>query len=184
MKFQKKALFLTLIIAFFCMFCMPVYAVVVATMGNPNSTGAYDLSMDSDRMLTANGGLYAKYEIITTNDTLTLIDSGGTSIIEGVGTTSFATYITLPDADVGLEYNFIVGGGMTPMTGGSDVPHVIINPQDTDTIYFVNSSAANTFEAGDSILSLGATGDSIRFTCGKDLFWYADNVRGTWTDND
>lgn len=180
-KFRKV---LPLVILLICAMILPVSAKVISTVGNYNSSGNYDIEVDDSHYVTFHGGVYAKYELATTNDTLVATESGKTVIVEGVGTTSTTTTFNLPDADVGLEFNFVVGGGMTPTSGGLDVPDLIINPQDTDFIYYVNSAAASTFAAGDSIKSTGNTGDSIKLICAKDLYWYVVDSRGSnWSDN-
>ena len=179
-NFKKLMPLVALIV---CLIASPVFAAVIATDGNYNSDGDYDISIDSDHMITFNGGKYSKYEIATTNDTLTIAESGKTVIVEGVYSTSTSTKITLPDADVGLEYTILVGGGMTADTEGADLPTVIVDVQDTDFIYEINSVAGSTYAAGNSITSTGTTGDSITFICGKNLYWYAIDKVGSWSDS-
>lgn len=181
--FKLKKL-MPLVVMFVCLLVIPVFAATIATVGNYNSSGDYDIVVDSDHGVTFNGGVYAKYELATTNDTITAVESGKTFIVEGVCSTSSTTTFNLPDADVGLEFTFVIGAGHTICNSTSDSPDININPQDTDYIYFTNSNAENTFAVGDSLNSTGTTADSVRLICGKDLYWYATDVRGTWTDLD
>ena len=80
------------------------------------------------------------------------------------GTSTF----TLPAAAVGLEYSFVSGKGLT----------VTIDTASTDdTINYL------TLDAGDTIDSNAATGDSIRLTCGRANIWdVTDMGSSAWTD--
>ena len=175
---------LPLLVLFLCLvLALPAYsAVKIATVGNYNTDGNYDIEVDSDHYISFNGGVKAKYELATTNDTITAVESGKTFIVEGVQATSATTTFNLPDADVGLEFTFVVGGGVSCTS--ALCPDLIINPQDTDYIYLVNSAAASTMSAGDSVSATsGFTGDSIHLICGENLYWQVVDKLGTWADS-
>jgi len=179
----NKLICLAIIFAF--MLVMPSLSLAekVATFGRADSSGRYTMEADSDRLITyPGGGIKAKYELVTTNNSLAATESGITLIVEGQYDTSSTITITLPDADVGLEYTIVVGGSMTELTGGSgEVPTVVVNPQDTDYI-FIDNAGASTYAVGDATESAGVTGDSLHVICAKDLYWTTVNSEGTWSD--
>lgn len=147
-------------------------AVVVTCNGIPDSSGNCPLSIDNSGMTTFNGGVYTKYEAKTTNDTLTAAESGTTYIV----TPSSAAIITLPVAAAGLHYKFVTGNqGVATKT-------LTINPDDTDIIVFANSAVGLTMAAGDAVKNSGLTGDSLELIAVGTGYWYATEVRGTWTD--
>ena len=169
-----------LLVAVFIMFiASSSFAAQQFCEGNVNSNGLCDISIDEDGLITYTGGQMAKYELATTSDTLTAIESGKTFVMESaVGSPST---MTLPDADVGLEFTFTQGS--VAGSAARENSFFYIDPQDTDFIIFVNSEATSTMAAGDKIYnSNGYTADSIRLICAQDLYWYATDVRGTWTD--
>lgn len=178
--FKRKAL---LIIAILFL-AIPSFAEVTATMGRSNASGNYDVSTNSDDMVTFSGGVYAKMEKATTSDTLTAAESGKIFIVEPVAGAP-ATFI-LPTAALGsitestLQYTFVKGTSSGTWTSGNQIFYV--DPQSTDKIIFLNSGVPNTFANGDKIQSSGITGDSLTLIAGPDSTWYAVNVRGTWTD--
>jgi hypothetical protein len=170
---MKKVLFLIMACALFA--CPSVRAADTVDMfGVPNSSGVAPMSVDTDRMITIapSAGVINSYELATTNDTLTAVDCGKTFIVTEASQTTFV----LPDANVGCKLTFT-------STTGASTKKFILNPQDTD--YFrgvVNSSAANTFAVGDSVISPGNTGDSITIFCGEDLYWDVVQKTGTFVD--
>jgi hypothetical protein len=181
--FKRKLMPLVAVLVL--LLALPAQAVVITALGDPDSSGNYELEVDSDEMITFNGGKYAKYELVTTNDTLTAAESGTTYIVEGVFATSAITVLTLPDADVGLEYTFVIGGGMTVgvgQTGAAYLPDLYITPQSTDFFYEINSDVGSTYLAGQQVYSTGVTGDALHLICAKDKYWYAVDKVGTWTD--
>lgn len=176
-----KALFVCLL--FIMLLALPAHAAVkVATMGAPDSVGNHPIEVDSDGNVTFFGGKYAKYEAKTTSDTLTAGESGKTYFISPVqavmGAGGATPLYTLPDADVGLEYTFVA-------VDGSDqgVKTFIIVPQSTDYIVGAVDPGLQSFvTVGDRVRSPGNTGDSLKVICGLDLYWYTENVRGTFVD--
>lgn len=173
-KFKKV---LPLVLLLVGLMVLPVLADKVATMGAPDSSGNYPIEVDHLRKITfPGGGVYAKYEASTTNDTLTVTDSGTTFVVLPATTT---VVFTLPDADVGLTYTFVQSGQTTT---GSTVKAILLNPKDTDYFLYVNSAAISGFAAGDSLRSGGLTGDSVTIVCTTDLYWDVVHNRGSWTD--
>jgi len=184
-KFKKV---LPLVVLLVLVLVFPVLAAKVATLGNYNSggrsDGTYDIEIDSDGFIRNYGGLEAKYELVTTNDTITASESSTTFVVEGDGTSS-KVYLDLPDADVGTEFTFVIGGGVSVLTDGVTLPILNLNPVDTDYIYEVNSAAGTTYAAGDSVEnSNGYTCDSIKIICAEDLYWQVVYQIGTWADAD
>ncbi len=171
----KKAL---LILVMLMLVALPVHARQVASEGTANASGLYDISIDEDHYITFNGGIYAKYELKTTNDTLTAIETGTHYTVEPVPGSPVT--ITLPDADVGLQYSFTQGS----VTGDAGKAKWFeLDPQSTDIIVHINSNATNTFVAGDKIRNQGYTADSLQIICTKDLYWQVISARGTWSDS-
>lgn len=175
LKFSKTLLLAVLLM---CVAVLPVQAAVkVATVGAQDSSGNYAIEVDSDHFTTFNGGVYSKYELVTTSDTITAAESGKTFIVEGV--VGSRPTLILPDADVGLEFTFVQGDVtcVAAVCAG-----MYIDPQSTDYIVSVNGTTALQ-DAGDKINNTnGYTADSIRLICGQDLYWYATDTRGTWAD--
>lgn len=170
------------LVALFALLALPVFAVTVATMGAPSSSGDYPITIDHNGQITiaATASQLVKYEVATTSDTLVAGESGKTFIVEPVS--GSPAFLDLPDANVGMEFTFTQGN--TTKVGGANAS-IYLNPQDTDFIIFVNSDAGSSMSAGDGISNTnGYTGDSVRLICPVDLYWYATDVRGTWADTD
>lgn len=148
----------------------PANAVLVATMGAPDSSGNYPIEVDSDNYITVYGGAYAKYEHKTTSDTLTAAETGTTYVI--LAEQAWPATITLPDADVGLHYTFV----------SASADSIYLAPQSTDIFVVPLSGLDNTFTAGDIVYTQGYTGDSIEILCTKDLYWYVVDHVGTLAD--
>jgi hypothetical protein len=148
----------------------------VSVMGVPNTDGVYPLMVDTDRMVKLNGGFVKTYEAVTTSDTITAVESGKTFLVNPANA---GVTFTLPDADVGLSYTFVQTVG-----DAAGNKKFILNTKDTDTIRAgVNGTSTSTFAAGDSIITPGATGDSITIFCGADTYWTVVNRTGTFVDN-
>jgi len=184
-KFIRKVLPLVFVLMLISV--LPVFAFKAATMGNYN-TGArtddtYDIEIDDAGLINTYGGLLAKYEVVTTNNTITISESGTTYIVEGVHATSAVTVFYLPEAEVGAEFTIVVGGGMTHSTDGNiDLPNVELEPTDRDTFYVANSATSAAYDAGDKTYSTGTTGDSIHIICPVVDTWYVVDFIGTWAD--
>ena len=81
---------------------------------------------------------------------------------------SGTTTVTLPAAAVGLEYTFVSGKGLTV---------TIDTASASDTINYL------TLDAGDTIDSNAATGDSVRLTCARANTWDVTAMGSSaWTD--
>ena len=167
----KAIRFLAFIMAL--IFVMPLAnAAVVTCSGVPDSSSNCPLSIDDSGYVTFNGGVYAKYEAATTNDTITAAETGKVFIV----TPSSPAIITLPTAAAGLRYRFVTGDqGVASKT-------LTINPQDADIIIWNNAVAGLTMAAGDAIKNSGLTGDSVELVAVGTGYWYAVDLRGTWPD--
>jgi hypothetical protein len=107
-------------------------------------------------------GMRTDIEVGVTTDTLTAIESGRVNVVTTTSTK------TLPTAATGLQYQFVDGTGCT-ITIDTGVT--------TDTIEYL------ALDAGDTIDSPGATGDSVTLIGdGTNHKWYVVNMKGTWTD--
>jgi len=74
---------------------------------------------------------------------------------------------------VGLEYTFTAVNGAV----------YYITPQTTDYLVGItNDNSGTTYAVGDETYNQGYTGDSLTVICGTDPYWYAKDVRGTFTD--
>ena len=113
-------------------------------------------------------GARGDYTVVTTNDTLTAIESGIVEIVEG---TSSPVEITLPTASLGLRYTIVAGA-----SDGT----IEVQPQDTDTIVYSVSNVV--LDQGDDLDSSGTTGDSVTLICGVATKWFVESMKGTWVD--
>jgi hypothetical protein len=158
---------------------IPAYAAQkVGSFGIPNSSGTAPLEVDSDRMLSfaTDAGIKASYEAAVTSDTITASESGKTFIIDPVSPMT----LTLPDADVGLNFTFTSVSGTA---SGGATKKFILDPKSTDRFRGVVSSVVGTtFAIGDSVISTGVTGDSITIFCGQDTYWDVTAIRNTFVD--
>jgi len=149
---------------------IPVQADVITALGTPDSNGDYVLEIDHNRNLEIHGAFKHKYTRATTSMTISTTQSGTIFVTDSPPS---AVLFTLPDADVGLEYTFIAG----------DDNKINIDVQDTDFFLIDNTISATTYAAGDATYSQGYTADALHLLCAKDLYWYAVDKVGTWTDN-
>lgn len=118
-------------------------------------------------------GPRSSYEVLTTGDTLTAIESGKTFIfqpaITGVYTTTNTPYrLLLPSASVGLEYTLTT----------ANLEFISIEPEAADTIKYSSCLAGEQMANPAS-----ATGESVTLICGAANTWYVKHLWGTWTDN-
>lgn len=157
-------------------FTAPSFAAVVACNGVPDSSGLCPLAVDDSGYTTFNGGIYAKVEAATTNDTITAAESGKTFVVSPVSGSPVT--FTLPTAVAGLSFQFIAGTGHATTT----LRYFELDPQSTDYLIVANSGATSTYAAGDKTKSGGITGDSIMIYCATAGTWIALDTRGTWTD--
>lgn len=149
----------------------PAQATVIATMGDPDTSGNYEIEVDSDEYITIYGGLKTKYEAAVTNDTIVATETGRTYSIELAATAGTDTVtMVLPTAAAGLEFSFLVSDDIT----------VYIDPAVADTIYLPGCTVC--MDAGDKLASPGATGDSITLISPAALKWVVKSMYGTWTD--
>jgi len=173
---MKKLYGMLALFVFAALFAYSAYAAEVrATMGNYDDTNKYTLEEKDDNVVYIRpaGGIRYPYEKKTTNDTITAQESGRKFSIAPTS----ATTMTLPGAEVGMEFTFNV-------INSSATQKVILNPNDADTFRgVVNSAAPTTFAAGDSVISSGASGDTIKIMCNEATFWDVESIRGTWADN-
>lgn len=181
---SMRALFIAFVICVICLFiAFPVSAALVSCEGSPNSSGRCPIETNDSRLVSfPGGGKLAQYEYATTSDTLTNLDSGKI-IIVAPATGSPVTF-TLPSAtsdSIGMEFTFVADDVGAVATG---TKYFWIDPSSLDKIIFNTTQASTlTMAAGDKLKSNGVTGDSIHLINGKDLFWYVDDVRGTFTDD-
>ena len=169
LKFNKTLLLVALLA--FVLVAMPASAQVkVATMGAPLSSGLYPIVMDSDGFVTYNGGIYSKYELATTSDTLTTIESGKIIVVKQDTdiTTDTVTFV-LPSTAVGLRYTFI----------SADDETIYLDPAIADVIRY---GGTVPMDAGDKLASPGATGDSVSLICAISGTWDVLEYSGNWSD--
>lgn len=166
---------LLLILFALALACSPLQAALVSCIGSPDSSGNCPIEIDDSSQITFPGTVIQKYEVSTTNDTLTASDSGKVYLVNyNTGPIGYA----LPTSTAGLTYTFTAINGHA--TSGQ--ARIYINPAITDTfVGCVNSSVTSTFAAGDSLYSPGATGDSVTIV-GYPLYWYCTDRIGTWVD--
>lgn len=166
-KLNKLGLVLLVFSVLILLFARPGYAGLTATIGDQNSSGKYRIEIDTTGTVTfqTDTSILFPYQSGTTNDTLTVADSGRTYVTT-TGTVS-EVQITLPAAAVGMVYPFITG-----------TTHSLrIHPDGTDTIQYASLSA------GDSIKNTSAAkGDSITLICVIANEWAVDIHNGTWAD--
>ena len=162
---------------------LPVSASLVTCNGTPDSSGNCPMEIDSDGQIEFNDGVDARYELLTTNDTLTASDSGKTFIV--TVTTGSPITITLPSAtsdSLGMEFTFVAA----PISGlgTAATSYFELDPSALDFIYSANAAGtlSTTVAAGDRVRSAGLTGDSIHIINPKALYWYTEDVRGTFSD--
>lgn len=138
---------------------------VRSTFGNPVS-GIHNIEEKTDGILyfRPTGGVKFAYENKTTNDTLTVAESGRTFTYSGAAESEFE----LPAAVVGLSYRFVIN---------TTSSKIVLDPNGTDTIKLL------TLSAGDSLISPGAVGDSIELFCSIANEWSVPNINGTWVDH-
>ena len=135
-------------------------------------------SADNEVRLTSTGVLVntrTDTEVATTNDTVTVLESGKVFLPNiSSGTITF----TLPTAAAGLTYTFTsINGHATSGQG-----RVYLDPASTDQFSgCANSSSTSTFANGDSLYSPEATGDSVTIV-GASTKWYCVNRVGTYVD--
>lgn len=114
-------------------------------------------------------------EVLTTDDTVTVAESGKTLFID-INRGSFTG--TLPTAASGLKYTYTAINGNAATGQG----RIFLAPQSTDTfVGCVNNTAVTTFATGDRLRSVDATGDSVTIV-GASTVWYCTNRIGTWAD--
>lgn len=161
--------YLTIIVAIVCLLFLGTnaFAVDLFNVGNADD--------DNNVIITSTGileGARTSYEVFTTGDTLTAVESGKTCIFTtsrgtATGNTLPNGGFDLPDAALGLEFNFTV----------TTNAFVNVRPQDADTIKTLTG-----LDVGDTLTSPGATSDSIKLLCGAANTWYVSSMNGTWTD--
>lgn len=181
--FKLKRMSFVMLVILFMAFALPVHADMASCTGIPDSSGNCPIQTDEDRLITfPGGGKIAKYERVTTTDTLTNVESGTTYLMAPA--TGSPVTMNLPSAtagSIGMEFTFIADDIGATATGTNK--YFWINPSDLDFIvYMTTASDTLTMAAGDKLSSGGTTGDSIHLICGKALYWYATDVRGTWSD--
>lgn len=159
---MKKRLFFTLI----AIACLLIYTVGVSaqlfSVGESSDNNLVEIS--NTGILSGNK---ASYEVFATGDTLTVVESGKTCVLD---TSSTAVVVgptfTLPSAVVGLHYYIVAGNDN----------YVIVRPNIEDKIKYL------TLDTGDAIRSPKATADSVHLVCGGANTWYVAEMFGTWTD--
>lgn len=116
---------------------------------------------------TANGGLGYRVltEVATTNDTLTVEESGKHVVCNPASSSVNVMKITLPTGQVGLIYTVTAYSADT----------ISVDVAGTDTILYVGASA------GESIASAGASSDSITLYCPVANTWVIESSQGTWS---
>lgn len=120
------------------------------------------------------GGYKRTIELAVTNDTVTIAESGKVFLITPTSLTTF----TLPLAANGLTYTFTTINGNASGNYGK----VEIDPNVADNfVACINSTTTAALDAGDKIVSTGATGDSVTIVGGLKT-WYCTDRIGTWTD--
>jgi len=134
--------------------------VTVSNSGSVSSIAIDDSSAITNEVVTA------------TNDTVTVADSPTRYIATATG---FTTTFTLPAAAADLEFIFC-NGGATGFAGGQTLT---VDPANTtDTIMYLG------LDAGDSIDSAAATGDSVHLIGGTGVWYVVDTGSSAWTDGD
>lgn len=124
--------------------------------------------IDEDGVLRpkSTSGRMAITEYVTTSNAVTAAESGKTFVVDSASTVAT---MTLPTAAIGLEY--------TVVSATNEI--VRIDVADTDTIAW---PAIGYMDAGDKLVSPGATGDSVTLVCPRLLYWYPSSINGSWTD--
>ena len=127
------------------------------------------LSIDTDAgimlfKIDENGEMsyQANTEVVVTNDTVTVGESGKIFLMRGVA----CTRMTLPAADEGLVYSFVNGSTYT----------YELKPNGQDRIY------AESLSAGDRLRSPATQSASVTIYGSDDSVWYADTHGFTFVD--
>lgn len=161
-----------LLVAVLLLFVVPAISEVVATIGGQDSSGNYAFTVDNNGVLDGADGSIIKSRVLTdietisaTTETVTSADSGKTYISTATQTTTF----TLPDCgSTDMQIGFVDAYGKTI---------TIDTYATTETIKYL------TLDAGDSIDSAGATGDSIQLRCYTTDTWVPVEMGSSaWTD--
>ena len=135
----------------------------VATFGSTwriDSNGVLK-PVDSD----SGAGLNTPYEVATTGDTLTAVETGKTIILYPASASGTVPF-NLPAVADGLNYSFVLGKETVVLN---------VNPYSSDQIMYVGCAT------GDSISSPGSTADSVKLIS-DGTRWYVTEMKGTWTD--
>ena len=172
----KKVLPLVAILVFALV--LPAFAIKITALGNYNSDGTangnYDLEIDNSGRVRVYGAQMTKYELIATNISIGVTQSGTTFAVRH-GSTAAASLaatitVTLPTAAVGVEYTIVSAGD----------EYILVDPAAADMIYYAVSNIP--LDAGDSIKSPGTTGDSVTLICPVATKWAVKAMVGSWTD--
>lgn len=167
-RFLKKY---GLLIAVLLVFVVPAVAETVATLGRQDSSGVHAFTVDGDGVLDGADAAIIKARVLSdievisaTTETVTAADSGKTYISTATQTTTF----TLPDCDsTDMQVGFVSNGGHKI---------TIDTYATTETIKYL------TLDAGDTIDSASATGDSVQLRCYAADTWIPVEMKGTWAD--
>ena len=138
-----------------------------------NFTGSVEIDSDGS-IVDVNIGKYQAYELAVSGDTLTTSDSGKI-IVYANSTASTAGRFYLPSAvtsdtltTAALNFTFVT----------TDGANLTVKPVGTDLIVFP------AMEAGDTLISPGASGDTLGILCPTTGKWVIMNRTGTWTRGD
>lgn len=147
----------------------PLYAQSTnATFGNQNSSGEYRVEANTNGTITfaSDTSIKFPYQSGTTNDTLTVADSGRTYVVTYDADTQVSPpVIQLPAATVGMVFPIV----------SATTYSVYINPNGTDTIQYASLAAGHSIYN-----SSAAKGDSITLYCVVAGEWAVSINSGTW----
>ncbi len=164
---MKKS-FLYVFLGMLLMFAGNANAASLVSGDGPRLTsGNFAIEVDSDGDIRYYGGTYGLYEAATTSDTITAAESGKTFGLNCPLNSEFE----LPAATVGMNYSFVSTNNAATFS---------VDPNGTDTIKWSISNIP--LDAGDRLISPGATGDSIEVFCTTANEWIIRNSNGTFTD--
>ena len=151
------------------------YAAVGVQEDSGQIWAATDINFTGDVTVTNSGSVSSiaiddsssiTNEVVTaTADTVTAADSPTRYIATAGATTTF----TLPAAAADLEFIFC---------DATDTTITIDTYDATDTIMYL------TLDAGDTIDSAGAAGDSVHLVGGTNVWYVVDTGSSAWTDGD
>ncbi len=164
-----KRFLIPLIAIVFLLFAVEGYAVDLFSVGESGDDNLLKITQTA-----IIEGARGDYQVIATNDTLTAIESGIVTIVQGAKVTPGPVEVQLPAASLGLRYTIVAG---------ATTETIEVQPQDADTIVYPEVTLEGSrLLAGYELDSPGETADSVTLICGAANTWFVESMKGVWTN--